>query len=65
MEPNSNMEILTVEEVATMLKIEPRTVYRKVKAKAIPGVFRVGVTGAIRFAKQDILNWINEQIQRQ
>ncbi|MCX5699589.1 MAG: helix-turn-helix domain-containing protein [Candidatus Omnitrophica bacterium] len=60
----SDIEVMTVEEVAALLRIEPRTVYRKVEANEIPGAFRVGQDGAIRFVKEEILKWINGQIQK-
>ena len=60
----TNIEVLTVEEIAALLKIEPRTVYRKVEANEIPGAFRVGQNGAIRFVKEEILKWITEQVQK-
>lgn len=61
----NDIEVLTVDEVAAMLKIEPRTIYRKVEDNEIPGVFRVGPTGSIRFVKEEILKWIQGQIKEQ
>jgi excisionase family DNA binding protein len=42
---------MTVAEVATYLKVHPRTVYRLVRRKQLPG-FRVG--GDLRFLRADI-----------
>jgi excisionase family DNA binding protein len=53
-------EILTIEEVAEMLRVDDRTLYRKVEHNQIPH-FRVGGTGAIRFVKDKIIKWIDEQ----
>lgn len=54
------LETLTVEEVASILKVDDRTVYRKCEDNEIPH-FRVGETGAIRFVKAKFLQWIEEQ----
>lgn len=56
---------LTVEQVAELLNIDPRTVYRKANKNEIPGMFRIGENGAIRFVKEEILKWINSQIHNQ
>lgn len=53
-------EVLTVEQLATMLGITDRTVYRKCDDKELP-FFRVGKTGPIRFLKSSIMQWIEEQ----
>lgn len=63
----NEIELMEVEEVAALLKVEPRTIYRYVEDSKIPGVFRIskdGKDGAIRFVKEEILKWINEQIQK-
>lgn len=58
--PTENIETLTIEEVAEILKVDDRTVYRKCENNEIPH-FRVGTTGAIRFVKSKFLQWIEEQ----
>jgi excisionase family DNA binding protein len=61
----NDIELLTIEEVAGLLKVEPRTIYRYIDENKIPGVFRIsldGQTGSIRFVKAEILKWIQEQI---
>lgn len=55
-----NIETLTVEQVAEILKVDARTIYRRCEANEIPH-FRVGETGAIRFLKAKFLQWIEEQ----
>ena len=51
-------EILTINEVASYLKVAERTVYRLAAAKKIPA-FKVG--GSWRFSRADIDRWINQQ----
>lgn len=58
---SEHLELLTVEEVAQILRVTPRTIYRKVELNQIPGAFRVGSSGSFRFVKDKILNWINAQ----
>lgn len=48
-------EIMTVEEVASYLKVDTRTIYRRLKTNDIPA-FKFG--GQWRFKKQDIDLWI-------
>ncbi|MCC2639649.1 MAG: hypothetical protein K0S45_62 [Nitrospira sp.] len=51
-------ELLTVSEVCRYLKISPRTLYRHIQARHLPG-FKLGK--AWRFARTDIEQWIQEQ----
>lgn len=51
-------QILTLDEVATYLKVGNRTVYRLAAAKKIPA-FKVG--GIWRFSRADIDGWIRQQ----
>lgn len=60
MTDTQTIQLLTVEEVAEILKLDPRTVYRKCEANDIPH-FRVGETGAVRFVKAKVLEWIEAQ----
>ncbi len=53
-----NEEIMTVEEVASYLKVDTRTIYRRLKANEIPA-FKFG--GQWRFKKQDIDRWIKKR----
>jgi len=52
------LEIMTLPEVAALLKVTERTIYRLAGAKKIPA-FKVG--GVWRFRKTDIEAWINSQ----
>lgn len=54
----SNLEILTIKEVSSYLKVTERTVYRLAATKKIPG-FKVG--GAWRFSRSEIDQWIRRQ----
>ena len=52
---------LTVKEVAELLAVNERTVYRLANTGQLPG-FKVG--GTWRFLKEDIEAWIARQKQR-
>ena len=54
------MKILTVEEVASLLKLTKVTIYRMAKAKEIPAM-KVGKVW--RFPEEEIEAWISEKIQ--
>lgn len=54
-------EILTMREVAELLKINEKTAYRLAAEGKIPG-FRVG--GSWRFRRTDLVKWISEQADR-
>jgi excisionase family DNA binding protein len=55
-------EILTIREVAELLKINEKTAYRLAGEGKIPG-FKVG--GSWRFDRQEISNWIKRQVAQQ
>ena len=46
---------MTVQDVAEYLNVDPKTVYRLVNRRSLPG-FKVG--GCWRFRKEDIDDWI-------
>lgn len=50
--------VLTVKDVAALLRVDEKTVYRLAKKKELPG-FKVA--GAWRFKRDDIESWIEEQ----
>jgi len=59
------IELLKIEEVAELLKVDTRTIYRYIEENKIPGLFRIsknGDDGAIRFVKSEIVKWIQNQI---
>lgn len=53
-----NDEILTLKEVAILLKLAEKTAYKLAAAGKLPG-FKVG--GSWRFKREDIDRWIEEQ----
>jgi excisionase family DNA binding protein len=55
-------EILTLPEVADLLKVAEKTVYTMVKRRDIPA-FKVG--GQWRFQRTDLLSWIEQQKKKQ
>ena len=55
-------EILTIREVADLLKINEKTAYKLASAGKIPG-FKVG--GSWRFDRQDIAACINRKVEDQ
>jgi excisionase family DNA binding protein len=53
--------VLTVSELAKILRITERTLYRKVERKDIP-YFLIGSTGSIRFQRAAINKWLGIQL---
>ena len=51
-------DILTIQEVATYLKLNEKTAYRLASKGKLPG-FKVG--GSWRFKRVDLEQWIEEQ----
>jgi len=51
-------DILTIKDVAEMLKLTEKTAYRLVSDREIPG-FKVG--GSWRFSRKELEKWIAEQ----
>lgn len=54
----TDLEVLTLPEVAVYLKVTERTIYRLAGSKRIPA-FKVG--GVWRFSRTEIDNWIRLQ----
>jgi excisionase family DNA binding protein len=54
---NSNIELMTVDEVAEYLKVTTKTIYRMLKSGGIPST-RVGHLH--RFIKSDINDWLRK-----
>lgn len=50
--------VLTVKDVATLLRVDEKTVYRLVKKRELPA-FKVA--GAWRFKRDDMESWIEKQ----
>jgi excisionase family DNA binding protein len=57
-----NLEVLTIREVAELLKINEKTAYKLAAEGKIPG-FKVG--GSWRFERQEIANWIKAKVEEQ
>ena len=55
---NVSDEILTIRQVAELLKINEKTTYKHASEGKIPG-FKVG--GSWRFRRSDLDRWIDEQ----
>ncbi len=55
-------ELLTVEEVAALLRVHRNTVYQLLADKKIPGIVKVG--RAVRANKAIVLAWIASGDQR-
>jgi excisionase family DNA binding protein len=55
-------EILTIREVAELLKLNEKTAYKLALAGEIPG-FKVG--GSWRFERQAIASWIKRKVEEQ
>lgn len=53
--PTSLPLILTVDELAVLLRVNRKTVYAAIREGAIPGVVRVG--GTIRISRDVVLAW--------
>lgn len=51
-------EALTVDEVASLLRVDRKSVYAAVSRGEIPGVLRVG--RLIRFSREAVLRWVRE-----
>ena len=59
-------EILTVEQVAKLLHLEPSTIYTRVETGDIPGAFRLGEgeRPPLRFSKRVLMEWIQKEASR-
>jgi len=55
-------EILTIREVAELLKINEKTAYKLAAAGKLPG-FKVG--GSWRFERREIAGWIKRKVEEQ
>ena len=55
-------EILTIRDVADLLKINEKTAYKLAAEGKLPG-FKVG--GSWRFERQEIANWMKRKVKEQ
>ncbi len=51
------MKIITVADVADLLKVKPSTVYAWAEQRVIPSI---KLNGTLRFDENEILSWIND-----
>lgn len=54
----TEIAVLTVQDVAELLRVDAKTIYRMVKRRDLPG-FKVA--GSWRFKEADIDSWIESQ----
>lgn len=55
---NINTDVLTVDELASLLRLERKTVYSAIQRGEIPGVQRIG--RAIRISRSAVLQWLHK-----
>lgn len=55
-DPEDLPEVISVDEVAALLRLNRKTIYEQFKAGKIPGGRRVG--NAIRFHRDTVLSWL-------
>jgi excisionase family DNA binding protein len=51
-------EVLTVDEVAALLRVNRKTVYEAIRRSEFPGARRIG--GTIRICRRTVLAWLAE-----
>lgn len=51
--------MITIEELAEMLKVSPRTIYRMLEKDELP--FAIKIQGSWRFKEEDIMSWLESQ----
>jgi excisionase family DNA binding protein len=54
----STSDVMTVAELAKMLRVNENTVYREIAAGHVPGVLRLGRT--IRISRTAVLRWLGQ-----
>jgi hypothetical protein len=55
----TDREVLNVDEVADVLRMEERLVYASIKRDEIPGVRRFGKRGIIRISRRVFFDWLH------
>ena len=55
----ADREVLNVDEVADVLRMEERLVYASIKRDEIPGVRRFGKRGIIRISRRVFFDWLH------
>lgn len=51
--------MITIEELAEMLKVSPRTIYRMLEKGELQ--FAIKIQGSWRFKEEDIMSWLESQ----
>lgn len=54
-----SLELLTIEDVAALLKVSPKTIYNWTYRDIIPHL-KLG-RGILRFRREEIIGWMNQQ----
>jgi len=54
-------EMLTVPEVAKILRVEQKTIYRAIKRGEVPGVRRIG--RSLRVSRRVLMAWLHKENQ--
>jgi len=55
-------ELLTIRDLARILKLSPRSIWRLVRNRQLPGPLRIG--GSIRWRAEEIVKWIANGCER-
>jgi excisionase family DNA binding protein len=58
MTPSALPQVLTVEEVADLMRVDRKTAYSAIAEGGIPGVRRIG--RCIRVSRDELLLWLSE-----
>jgi excisionase family DNA binding protein len=61
--PGVGEEYLTASQVATLLQVDDKTIYRWAKQDASLPVLKIG--GVVRFPRERLLRWLREREQGQ
>lgn len=51
--------MITIEELAELLKVSPRTIYRMLEKGEL--LFAIKIQGSWRFKEEDIMSWLESQ----
>jgi excisionase family DNA binding protein len=57
----TDREVLNVDELAEILRVEERLVYDSIKRNEIPGVRRFGKRGIIRISRRAFFEWLHRR----
>lgn len=55
-------KLLTIRDLARILKLSPRSIWRLVRNRQLPGPLRIG--GSIRWRAEEIVKWIANGCER-